>query len=256
MTKTAMSAEPLVPPVLTAFVVISLTTAIIYALLKFRNAKRPALDPVVFKHLALVKKESVSHDTRRFTFALPDGPGSLLGLPVGQHITLKYTEMLSDVTTKDHQRSYTPITGDDTPGTVTFVIKVYRRGVHPKFPEGGKMSQHLDSLKIGDTMRMRGPKGECAVCAAGAKAREKISFSSPDAPFFFQLSAGMFLARGVATPFGIVCFVRDHRRSKKNVGKKNWMERRKRDDEIMQHDEIISMQSHDGHLRFVVPIPP
>jgi cytochrome-b5 reductase len=31
--------------------------------------------------------------------------------------------------------------------------------VHPKFPEGGKMSQHLDSLKIGDKIEMRGPKG-------------------------------------------------------------------------------------------------
>ena len=154
------------PKTLTACIIIALTTAAVSALLYGkRRRKTPALDPVVFTHLALVKKESVSHDTRRFTFALPTGPGGLLGLPVGQHITLKYTELLDDVTTRDHQRSYTPITGDDTPGTVTFVIKVYKRGVHPKFPEGGKMSQHLDSLKIGDTMLMRGPKGEWVAVA-------------------------------------------------------------------------------------------
>lgn len=29
----------------------------------------------------------------------------------------------------------------------------------PKFPDGGKMSQHLNNLKIGDTIMMKGPKG-------------------------------------------------------------------------------------------------
>ena len=43
------------------------------------------------------------------------------------------------------------------------MIKVYKAGVHPKFPEGGKMSQHLDSLEIGDTVDMRGPKGEFGI---------------------------------------------------------------------------------------------
>lgn len=33
------------------------------------------------------------------------------------------------------------------------------KGVHPKFPEGGKMSQYLNSLKIGDVVEFRGPSG-------------------------------------------------------------------------------------------------
>lgn len=37
---------------------------------------------------------------------------------------------------------------------------MYFKGVHPKFPEGGKMSQHLDSLGIGDTIDVRGPSGK------------------------------------------------------------------------------------------------
>ncbi|KAE8606692.1 hypothetical protein XENTR_v10010820 [Xenopus tropicalis] len=37
--------------------------------------------------------------------------------------------------------------------------QVYYKNVHPKFPEGGKMSQHLDSLKIGETIDFRGPNG-------------------------------------------------------------------------------------------------
>ena len=147
---------PFPAPILIAVVVVLLTTLLFFG----GKKSKPALDPVEFTPLPLIEKESLSHDTRRFTFALPNGPDGKLGLPVGQHITLKFTETLPDGTKKNHQRSYTPTTGDDTPGKVTFVIKVYKAGVHPKFPEGGKMSQHLDSLKIGDKVDMRGPKGE------------------------------------------------------------------------------------------------
>lgn len=48
---------------------------------------------------------------------------------------------------------------------VTFQMKyvlfyqVYLKGVHPKFPEGGKMSQYLNSLKVGDVVEFRGPSG-------------------------------------------------------------------------------------------------
>ena len=139
---------------LATFVVMAIMSIMSYFLFGSTKSK-PALDPVDFTPLPLVKKERISHDVCRFTFALPNGPTGMLGLPVGQHITLKFNDG-----TKNHQRSYTPTTGDDTPGTVTFVIKVYKAGVHPKFPEGGKMSQHLDSLKIGDTVDMRGPKGK------------------------------------------------------------------------------------------------
>ena len=152
---TMAAVQDLPMPVLTAVALVIVTTVVILLLMK----SKPALDPVEFTPFPLIKREEISHDTRRFTFAIPAGPNAKLGLPVGQHITLKFTETLEDGTTKNHQRSYTPVTGDDTPGSVTFVIKVYKAGVHPKFPAGGKMSQHLDSLKVGDTVDMRGPKG-------------------------------------------------------------------------------------------------
>jgi len=161
--------------ILSAFIAIT----IFYYL--FGNAKsKPALDPVNFTPLPLVKKESISHDVVRFTFGLPNGPTGKLGLPVGQHITLKFTETLADGSTKNHQRSYTPTTGDDTPGTVTFVIKVYKANVHPKFPEGGKMSQHLDSLQIGDTVDMRGPKGHMTYRKNGKFTVHPILKKNPD----------------------------------------------------------------------------
>jgi NAD(P)H-flavin reductase len=43
-------------------------------------------------------------------------------------------------------------------GCVKFVIKAYRPCT--PFPKGGKMSQHLDAIQIGDFVDMRGPVGE------------------------------------------------------------------------------------------------
>lgn len=40
-----------------------------------------------------------------------------------------------------------------------FFFQVYYKNVNPKFPEGGKMSQYLNSMNIGDTIDFRGPNG-------------------------------------------------------------------------------------------------
>jgi hypothetical protein len=42
-------------------------------------------------HKQLIEREELTHNTRRFRFALPT-PKHVLGLPVGQHISLKYTD--------------------------------------------------------------------------------------------------------------------------------------------------------------------
>lgn len=36
---------------------------------------------------------------------------------------------------------------------------MYFKNVHPKFPEGGKLSQYLENMEIGDTIDFRGPSG-------------------------------------------------------------------------------------------------
>ena len=38
-------------------------------------------------------------------------------------------------------------------------FQIYFKNVHPKFPDGGKMTQYLEYLKIGDTIDVRGPNG-------------------------------------------------------------------------------------------------
>ena len=45
--------------------------------------------------------------------------------------------------------------------------QVYFANVHPKFPEGGKMSQYLNSLSIGDTVDIRGPAGKVVYLGRG-----------------------------------------------------------------------------------------
>ena len=43
---------------------------------------------------------------------------------------------------------------------VDFLIKVYFSDVVPRFPNGGKMSQYVHQMKIGHTIKMKGPEGK------------------------------------------------------------------------------------------------
>jgi cytochrome-b5 reductase len=141
--------------------IISLVCLVVGALV-FANRKPPTFLPEKdFKKCPLIRKENLSHDVRKFTFRLP--AGYVLGLPTGQHVTLGF----KDSDGKSHQRSYTPVTDNSDVGEFSLCIKIYKANVHPKFPEGGKMSQHLDSLKIDDAIDMKGPKGHMEYLTGG-----------------------------------------------------------------------------------------
>jgi cytochrome-b5 reductase len=114
----------------------------------------------LFVQLTLAEKEEITHDVRRFRFTLPS-PSHVLGLPVGKHITLSY----NDNEGKLVSRTYTPVTSDDEVGYVDFVLKVYFP--NERFPNGGKMSQYLNNLKIGETMDAQGPKGNMTYLGKG-----------------------------------------------------------------------------------------
>uniref|UniRef100_K7FTU8 NADH-cytochrome b5 reductase n=2 Tax=Pelodiscus sinensis TaxID=13735 RepID=K7FTU8_PELSI len=130
---------------------------IVYSfIMSFFRKPRPAItleDPEVKYPLRLIDKEDISHDTRRFRFALPTRE-HVLGLPIGQHIYLS-----ARIDGNLVIRPYTPVSSDDDKGYVDLVVKIYFKGVHPKFPNGGKMSQYLDNLKLGETIDFRGPSG-------------------------------------------------------------------------------------------------
>lgn len=134
---------------------------------------RTLVDPNDKYQLPLIDKEVISHDTRRFRFGLPSEQ-HILGLPVGQHIHL--------IATIDNElviRPYTPISCDDDLGYVDLVIKVYFKDVHPKFPAGGKMSQHLENMKIGDKISFRGPSGRLQYLGNGSFSIKKLRKDPP-----------------------------------------------------------------------------
>jgi NAD(P)H-flavin reductase len=39
------------------------------------------------------------------------------------------------------------------------LFKIYRAGVHPKFPNGGKLTTYIETLNVGDTINVEGPFG-------------------------------------------------------------------------------------------------
>jgi cytochrome-b5 reductase len=84
--------------------------------------------------LKLTKKIKISDDTSIFRFSFSD-ENMVLGLPIGKHVVFSAT-----IDGELCERKYTPISPVTQRGYVDFVIKVYKAGVHPKFPEGGKMS--------------------------------------------------------------------------------------------------------------------
>jgi len=120
---------------------------------KKRGPPRTLQDSTIKYPLELIEREEISHDTRRFRFKLPT-PEHILGLPIGQHIYLS-----ARVDGQLVVRPYTPVSSDEDKGYMDLVIKVYFKNVHPKFPDGGKLSQYMEAMKIGETIDVRGPSG-------------------------------------------------------------------------------------------------
>jgi len=117
------------------------------------QSPKTLLDPQTKYPLKLIERHVISHDTRRFRFSLPS-PQHILGLPVGQHVYLS-----ARVNNQLVIRPYTPVTSDDDKGYFDLVVKIYFKNVHPKFPDGGKLTQYLEHLPIGQTIDVRGPSG-------------------------------------------------------------------------------------------------
>ncbi|PWI69175.1 hypothetical protein PCL_01560 [Purpureocillium lilacinum] len=114
-----------------------------------RVTRKTVLKPDVFQEFKLERKTIVSHNVTIYRFELPTTQ-SILGLPIGQHISIGASVKQPDGSSKEVVRSYTPISGDEQPGSFDLLIKTY--------PEGN-VTQFLASLAIGQPIRVRGPKG-------------------------------------------------------------------------------------------------
>lgn len=124
-------------------------------------ARSVALVPREKVPCKLVSKTSLSHDVRLFRFALPFAD-QVLGLPVGKHIFLCAT-----IDDKLCMRAYTPTSTIDEVGYFELVVKIYFKGVVPRFPNGGLMSQYLDSMPIGSSLDVKGPLGHIEYTGKG-----------------------------------------------------------------------------------------
>ncbi|KAL1867750.1 hypothetical protein VTK73DRAFT_4012 [Phialemonium thermophilum] len=127
--------------------------AVLAALLsafKYYNLQpKKVLKPDVFQEFELKEKTVISHNVAIYRFSLPT-PTSVLGLPIGQHISIGAHLPQPDGSTKEIIRSYTPISGDHQPGHFDLLIKSYPTG---------NISRHMASLAVGQSIRVRGPKG-------------------------------------------------------------------------------------------------
>ena len=98
--------------------------------------------------LKLVEKEQVTSNTVRLRFELPS-PEHILGLPVGQHVT---------VTIDGVSRPYTPITRDADKGFMDLLVKIYDQGA---------LTQKLNAVAVGSTVAFEGPNGLVTYSARG-----------------------------------------------------------------------------------------
>lgn len=125
------------------------------------ETRRVALNPREKIPCKLISKTAISHDVRRLRFALPL-EDQALGLPVGKHVFL-----CANIDGKLCMRAYTPTSGIHHVGYFELVVKIYFKNAHPKFPNGGLMSQHLDSLPLGSEIEVKGPLGHIEYTGRG-----------------------------------------------------------------------------------------
>ncbi|XP_047372099.1 NADH-cytochrome b5 reductase 2 isoform X1 [Sciurus carolinensis] len=164
------------PSLLLALAVIGVTV-LLFALKNMNSRRRDLItlqDPDAKYPLPLIEKEQINHNTRRFRFGLPS-PEHILGLPVGN-----YVHLLARIDDDLVIRAYTPVSSDDDQGFVDLIIKIYFKNVHPSYPEGGKMTQYLENMKIGDTILFRGPTGRLFYQGPGDLAIRAYKTSKPE----------------------------------------------------------------------------
>ena len=111
------------------------------------------LQPRVWTKAILHSKQSISWDTRIFTFKL-ESDTQTLGLPIGQHLMIRLRD---PVTREAIIRSYTPISETSRPGFLDVLVKVY---FDTEAVKGGKMTQAMDALPLGHGVDFKGPIGK------------------------------------------------------------------------------------------------
>nr|KAJ0213364.1 hypothetical protein LSAT_V11C400225460 [Lactuca sativa] len=149
-----------------AIVAVVATAAYLYTSKKSKGS----IDPENFKEFKLVKRTQLSHNVAKFRFELPT-PTSVLGLPIGQHISCRGKDSQGEEVIKP----YTPTTLDTDVGYFELVIKMYPLG---------RMSHYFRELREGDYMSVRGPKGRFKYQPGEVRAFGMLAGGSGITPMF------------------------------------------------------------------------
>ncbi|CAL9777331.1 unnamed protein product [Musa acuminata subsp. burmannicoides] len=136
----------------------------------FGKKSKGSLDPKNFKDFKLVEKNQLSHNVAKFRFALPT-PTSVLGLPIGQHISCRGKDNVGEEVVKP----YTPTTLDSDLGYFELVIKMYPQG---------RMSHHFREMRVGDYLSVKGPKGRFKYQVGQVRAFGMLAGGSGITPMF------------------------------------------------------------------------
>ncbi|MCJ1336841.1 NADH-cytochrome b5 reductase [Bachmanniomyces sp. S44760] len=112
----------------------------------YNNQVKKVLKPDVYQDFELKEKTVLSHNVAIYRFNLPNAT-DILGLPIGQHISVA---AMIEGQPKEVVRSYTPISSDENPGYFDLLIKSY---------PSGNISKHMAGMKIGQPLKVKGPKG-------------------------------------------------------------------------------------------------
>ncbi|KAH8491394.1 hypothetical protein H0E87_023514 [Populus deltoides] len=152
-------------------VAVAVVAIVIGAVFLFSSKKpKGCLDPENFKQFKLVKRVQLSHNVAKFTFALPT-PTSVLGLPIGQHISCKGKDGQGEEVIKP----YTPTTLDSDVGQFELVIKMYPQG---------RMSHHFREMQVSHYLAVKGPKGRFRYQPGQVRAFGMLAGGSGITPMF------------------------------------------------------------------------
>lgn len=128
------------------FTGIALGSALAYYSFMSRGVLRAespgAINPTGWTSLKVSSTKKISHDTKELVFDLPKGHS--LGGQTAYCVVVKF----DGPNGKPVIRPYTPVSPPRETGSATFVVKAY---------PGGKMSEHIHSLKVGDSLDFKGP---------------------------------------------------------------------------------------------------
>ncbi|CAI0384893.1 unnamed protein product [Linum tenue] len=160
-----------VDPQILVGVAVAVVAIAIGAIFLFSSKKpRGVLDPENFRDFKLVKRTQLSHNVAKFTFALPT-PTSVLGLPIGQHISCRGKDSQGEEVIKP----YTPTTLDSDVGSFELVIKMYPQG---------RMSHHFREMRVGESLAVKGPKGRFRYQPGQVRAFGMLAGGSGITPMF------------------------------------------------------------------------